>query len=125
MYGADACAAALAPPASAAAAAFDAAEGGSHLAEGPSEEEAEAAAVRRAALVVEWWGEVNMQAYRWAKAHLAPSGRYHLLRVEDLAVADPHTEVGTTQGPQHWQGHRVSPILPLSSRSITSHLSTP
>jgi hypothetical protein len=37
-----------------------------------------------------------MQAYKWAKAHLTSTGRYHLLRVEDLAVADAHTEVGLT-----------------------------
>jgi hypothetical protein len=59
MYGADACAAALAPPQSASAALHDLAEGGGHLAEGPSEAEVEQAAVRKAALVVEWWGEVS------------------------------------------------------------------
>jgi hypothetical protein len=39
----------------------------------------EEAIVRRARMVLTWWSDVNMQAFKWCKAHLGID-RYMLLR---------------------------------------------
>lgn len=90
MYGSEVCEAALMrtrPPANKAAAAASSGSGAASGAvavvqeetekegreageKAEAEEEEEAAAVRKAVLVLEWWSDVNLQAYKWAKAHL-------------------------------------------------------
>ncbi len=45
---------------------------------------------RRAPVILDWWADVNTQAYKWAHAHLASSSRYMVIRVEDL-VSDPRS----------------------------------
>jgi hypothetical protein len=116
MYGPERCAAAtLSPPPTS-----DRTSGGSSgssisgSSSGSSEGSAGSSdavpSVARAALMLEWWADVNMQAYKWAKAQMKPSPpsssssssssshppRYLLLRVEDLAVNANNATEATT-----------------------------
>jgi len=107
MYGTERCAAAtLSPPPtsdiSSSTSTGGSVSGSSHGSGVASTGSGSIPSIARAALMLEWWGDVNMQAYKWAKAHMKPSSqsssspRYLLLRVEDLALSANNATEATT-----------------------------